>query len=70
MQYTETPINNNIKAASSKMLYLAAEKLSTPKLLWLLIKRHKVGLLISSNALLLISFVFPPWLDMLLSIVK
>ena len=70
MDYQKTPINNNVKAASSKMLTLAAEKLSTPQLLWLLIKRHKVALLATSNIILLLSFVFPPWLDVALSAVK
>lgn len=70
MDYEQTKVNNNVKAASSKMLQLAASKLSTGSLIWLLVKRHKVGLLITSNALLLISFVFPPWLDMIISLVK
>lgn len=70
MQYEKTEVTNNIKGISNKMLIQAASKVSTGSLIWLLVKRHKVALLATSNAILLISFVFPPWFDILLSVVK
>lgn len=38
-----------------------AEQLSTPRLLWVLVKRHKVGLLAIGNVVLALNYIFPAW---------
>lgn len=38
-----------------------AERAGTPSLVWLLVKRHKVAILVTGNIILVLNWVFPPW---------
>lgn len=42
-----------------RALLSEADRLGTPTILWFLVKRHKVGLLITSNIVMVILYVFP-----------
>lgn len=57
MSYEVTKPKVNNKA----VLYKAAEQLSTPAIVWLLAKRHKVGLLAVGNVVLVLNWIFPEW---------
>jgi hypothetical protein len=73
------------KTASQAMQYEAASKPSKPNgktmalkvagqvgtasLLWLLVKRHKVGLLAIGNIVLLLNWAFPEWPQIVLGLV-
>lgn len=47
-----------------------AERLSTGRLIWLLVKRHKVGLLAIGNIVLVLNWVFPAWTTFVSSLVR
>lgn len=55
----------NGKRASVKI----ASQLSTSALIWILVKRHKVGLLAIGNVILVLNFVFPEWTQFALSLI-
>ena len=60
LSYEETGSKNiNGKRASVSF----AEKLGTHSLLWILIKRHKVALLIPGWTLVLLNWAFPQWTE-------
>lgn len=46
-----------------------AERVGTPSLIWLLVKRHKIGLLVIGNVILILNWVFPPWTEIAKSLV-
>lgn len=59
-------VAGKVKPASNKAVNLqAAEKVGTPSILWMLVKRHKVGLLLASNGILLLSWAVPTWPTMI-----
>lgn len=55
----------NGKRAAEKM----AEQLGSGTLIWLLVKRHKVGLLAIGNIVLVLNWAFPLWPQLLLGLV-
>jgi hypothetical protein len=69
MQYEETKVKNNIKEASGKTLVKAAKMLPTYRLLWIIMVRHKVALLATSNAIMVINWAIPQWPEFVKSII-
>lgn len=59
MTYERTG-TKNIKDVNNVAIKMA-ERLTTPRLLWILVKRHKVGLLAVGNIVLVLNYVFPAW---------
>lgn len=47
-----------------------AEQLGTASLIWVLVKRHKVGLLAIGNVLLVLNWIFPEWPELVKSLVR
>lgn len=57
------------KKSSNKQIALqAAEMVGTSSLIWLLIKRHKVGLLSVGNVILLLNWAVPAWPEIVKSL--
>ncbi len=46
----------------------AAEMLSTSRLIWLLVKRHKVAILAAGNIILVLNWAIPEWPNMVRSL--
>lgn len=69
MTYEQTPVKNNVKEASAKALVKAAKMLPTYRLLWIIIVRHKVALLATSNVFLVINWAIPQWPEFVKSII-
>lgn len=65
MSYEET---GSKQLHDDDVIWSMAEKLGTPSLLWLLIKRHKVALLAIGNIVLVLNTVVPMWPNMLKSL--
>lgn len=64
MQYEETkvaPVNSRLPQIQNKVLVNAAKRLSTKRLLWILIVRHKVAILALGNILLVLNWAIPAW---------
>lgn len=57
--------NFDPKASAAKI----AERVGTFRLAWILVYRHRVGLLLIGNIVLLLNWVFPPWPDLLLGLI-
>jgi len=45
-----------------------ASELHTSSLIWLLIKRHKVGILAAGNVILVLNWAFPQWIELVRSL--
>ena len=58
------------KNIGKKTIIKAVDQLGTPTLLWLIVRRHKVGLLALGNIVLVMNFVLPEWFDMVIGLVK
>lgn len=43
-------------------------QLSTSRLLWLLVKRHKVAILATGNVILVLNWMIPAWTQIVLSL--
>lgn len=69
MKYEQTPVKNNIKDASKNATIKAAESLSTSRLLFIVVKRHKFGLVTTWAAVMTAVYIFPPLPDILLSLI-
>lgn len=69
MEYETTPTKNNTKDINNKLLIQSACKLGTGRLLWIVITRHRVGLLIAGNVLWFINWAVPMWFSILKSLV-
>lgn len=61
MMYKEVPVENNIKDAAKAETKRIIDQQSTPSLLWVLVKRHKVGLLATGNVILVLNWAIPQW---------
>lgn len=53
------------KASAAKI----AERVGTARLVWLLVYRHRVGLLLIGNIVLVLNWVFPPWPQIVLGLI-
>lgn len=58
MEY-EKPKVKKIKTAKVKDSFIELERLSTPKIVWYLIKRHKVGLLWTWAVVMSLLYLLP-----------
>lgn len=67
MTYEETPVKKG-KGLGKQVAIKATETLGTGTILWLLVKRHKVGLLGTWAVAITVLYVFPPLPDMILSL--
>lgn len=46
-----------------------ASQLNTSSLIWLLVKRHKVGILALGNIVLVLNWAFPEWVQLVKSVI-
>ena len=67
-QAMEYEVAGTKKASAKGVAVKAAETLSTPHLLWLVVKRHKVALLAIGNVVLVLNWLVPAWPEMLRSL--
>lgn len=67
MKYEKTKIKNDPVAADKAIKLQAAKKLSTPRLILIVLDRHKVPLLVVGNVILVLNWVFPLWFQVVLS---
>ena len=56
------------KGTGKRVALEMADKLGTGTLIWLLIKRHKVGLLAVGNVVLVLNWAIPMWPQIVLSL--
>lgn len=66
MRYEQTGTKDikDVHGVAIKM----AESLTTSRLVWLLVKRHKVGLLAIGNIVLVLNWAFPAWTSFVASL--
>lgn len=69
MQYEAAGSKKASKGAGKRATIKLAEQLSTPSLIWLLVKRHKVAILAIGNLVLLANFIFPEWPQLVLGLI-
>lgn len=67
--YIATGIKSPSKGVAKKAAVKVAGQLNTGSLIWLLVKRHKVGLLALGNVVLVLNWVFPEWTELLKSVI-
>lgn len=66
----ETAGNKTVSKNTGKKVALkVANQLSTSSLVWLLVRRHKVGLLMVGNIILVMNWALPEWPQMMLGLV-
>jgi hypothetical protein len=73
MEYETTKVedvNKRLPQIQKKMLVKAANRLSTMQLVWIIIVRHKFGIVSIIAVLLAIQTVFPPFWDIVKSIIS
>jgi hypothetical protein len=68
MEYEKTAISTKLNGKEARLNEL--NRIGTPSILWYVVKRHKVGLLITSNIVLAILYLFPFAPGLLVSIIK
>ncbi len=68
MSYEATPVNKKKVSDPKRALIKEAEQLNTLSLIWLVIKRHRVGLLLIGNIILILNWIMPAWFSLLLSL--
>ena len=60
MSYELTePKAGNVKAIKSKVTNEMLDKVSTSRMLWHIVKRHKFGLVVTWGVIMTINYVFP-----------
>lgn len=70
MDYKKTAIRPiNSRDISKKVLLHGASGLSTPSLLWLLVKRHEVAILATGNIVLVLNWAVPAWTEIVKSFI-
>jgi hypothetical protein len=70
MEYEQTPVKKtNSKTMRSALISSELGQVSTWAILWYIVKRHKVGLLITSNIILLVLYMFPRAPQFLVSLI-
>jgi len=65
----EVEKRRNKKVDGKTVALKMASQLSTSSLLWLVVKRHKVGLLAIGNVVLVLNWAFPEWPQLVLGLV-
>jgi len=67
--YISTPVGESDgKAIKSKMSIKVLDNISTPKIIWHLVKRHKFGLVLIWAIVMTVSYMFPPVWDIIGSV--
>lgn len=70
MDYLKTPVSNGPStAAIDKAINTVLDKVSTPRLLWHITKRHKFGLVATWALIVTACYLFPPLPDMLFALI-
>lgn len=69
MDFEVTGNTKASKGTGKRAAIKVAERLSTPRLLWIVVTRHKVGLLSIGNIILILNFIFPAWFDLVLGMI-
>ncbi len=69
MKYELDKVDKKKVSDPKRALIKEAEQLSTLTLLWVIVKRHKVGLLLIGNIILVLNYVFPAWFTFLTSLI-
>ena len=71
MAYEDMPLKVNrqsVGKTAKKQAVKTAETLTTGRLLWIVIVRHRVGLLMVGNCILVLNWAFPMWTEFVKSI--
>lgn len=63
------PVKRSTKVNGKQQAIKIAGQVSTSSLVWMLVKRHKVGILAMGNIVLALNVVYPPWTDFVLGLV-
>lgn len=61
MGYEKT---GNTKPHKASAKHYELERTSTMYILWYLVRRHKMGLLVTGNIILVLNWAVPQWFDM------
>ena len=69
MSYEATGKKTASKGSAQRLTIKAAEELHTSRLLWIVVKRHKVGLLMVGNIVLVLNWAFPEWPQLFLGLI-
>lgn len=69
MTYETTPTKINARGITKTLAIKASETLSTPRLIWILVKRHKVAILATGNVLLVLNWAIPEWHTIIKSLI-
>ena len=68
MEYEQTGNKTTSKGNGKRLAIKTAEQLSTSRLLWIVTKRHKTGLLAVGNIVLVLNWAFPAWTELVKSL--
>ena len=68
LKYELMSVNKTKIVDGKGALIKEAKKLGTPTLIWLIVKRHRVGLLLVGNIILLLNLIIPQWFSILLAL--
>ena len=69
MEYATTPVTNSTPTElANRAISMGMSKVSTRKIIWHLIKRHKFFLVSTWAVIITILWLFPPAIDVILSI--
>lgn len=63
MNYTKTPVKNNIKGATDSELVRLLDRKGTGYIVFYLLKRHKTALLSLWAVLITVLYLYPPFTD-------
>ncbi len=68
--YIDSPTKIKASKGTTKAnLLKLADQLSTGAIIWLLVKRHKVGLLTIGNIILVLNWAIPAWPEIVKSLI-
>jgi hypothetical protein len=70
MEYEVSGNKGASKGTGKRVAIKSAESLSTSRLLWILVTRHKVALLALGNIVLVLNWAIPEWTTIVVSLVK
>lgn len=59
----------DVKRAKQNVYKMAVKRENSIKTLWYLAGKHKVGILLIGNIVLVLNFVLPSWFDMFLGVI-
>ena len=69
MEYEASGSTKASKGTGKRVAIKSAEQLSTARLLWIIVVRHKIFLLAIGNVILVLNYIFPAWFDLVLSLI-